>query len=173
MASVSSISEEAMMQYHLFSRECRHHISRTISDHANYPNLRGPNTKGSKNVPPETYKARINILGRPMEMEHTGERRLNVGGLEVIVVVQAPLVDASDYLKGFDMANGVPMRTVIGDDLLKLQNISREIHDNWININPKMKSLLAEGSYLSFVQMMLHAIDNSIATAKIKYKQMH
>jgi len=168
MANLESVTSKSMEQYRSFARECRHLVTQEIVT-GRYANLKNSYTAGIKKVPLAEYKAVVHIIGRPPDLEHNGRRDMEVGRLETVAVVEAPLKDPADYKKGFELQQ-VPewIRIVIG------QNISHdEIIDNVkLELNARKTEIagnLSSGNYHAFVINILTLVDNAIGSFKVRY----
>ena len=84
--------------------DLRNHLQSIISDEIKtkkYEFLKGSNTRSGKNAIIPNLKARVNTLPRPIPMSFTGERNLDAGSDEVVLVIQGPLTYDSDYSMGW------------------------------------------------------------------------
>ncbi|MBN1156572.1 hypothetical protein JXA85_03090 [Candidatus Woesearchaeota archaeon] len=94
------IDDAVMEQYRALTRHIRNLITEEIRE-GNYQHLRNPKTRNvSSNVHISNFKARPSILVRPPDMEKTGNRNLDVGDLEIAIVIIAELKDKHDYATG-------------------------------------------------------------------------
>ena len=163
---INHVDDESVTQYLSFTKECKKLVSSLINS-STYSQLRSPNTKGSKDVPISQYKSRINILGRPHELPKSGRRHLEVGGLETVIIVQAPFNDVLDFKKGVDLSKvkgGI--RIVVGNQLSTFENLMGYVEKNLRAYHPVLKHDLYEGNYLYFVRTALGIMDKSLLEFK-------
>ncbi|MEK6917114.1 MAG: hypothetical protein AABW92_05210 [Nanoarchaeota archaeon] len=158
--------EGIFKQYRLFRKELSSMIAKEVQS-GNYSQLHSPNTKGSNKVEFPQYIARVNILPRNPLLDKEGVRNLNAGKLEVVVVLQAPLINPLDYTKGIQV-KGIKdsFRITAGENLVYyeeiLDGIVKSIRMNYDTIC----FCLEEGKYKPVVKQILHAVDSSLYDCK-------
>lgn len=173
VTAASCAEPQLMEQYSAFGKKCREIISELIASGA-YPNLR---SNKLRHIPVESsWKARVNILGRPC-MQHAGTRNLNVGKSEIVFVVQAPLINPSDYKEGFSLYGRRGwLRIVAGNDLVNKAIEDRTFSDITAIMMGEAKTRLTELSaclshadYGGFVKAVVRIADSAVNKLMTEY----
>jgi len=163
---------ETVNPYALFTTECKGFIKALIRT-GNYPHLCS-NTNRTSDVPVDQYRARVNILGRRPDLKHTGERNLNAGDLEIVLIVTGVFRDVNDFRQG--MKFGEPnhhysgVRYVIGDKLKKPRAAFDVLSNNFWSSSESLHSKLELGDYESFTKLAVQLADRGVGQFKASYE---
>ncbi len=153
--------------YRDLTLQLRKSVAREVQS-GNYPHLRSPNTKGRSDVPVDAYKGRLNILVRPRGMEQTNERNLNVGNLELVLVVTGTFPE--DTLDGgLRLKSTEDMRLIKGDNLLHPEYASAAFFLKFGRVSSDLKEMLFHADYDGFVQRAVATANSSMALFKKNY----
>jgi len=155
-----------------FTRNSRRLIAAELAG-GEYPEI--SYNRVSKQVskgPVSAYRAYLHILARPPDMEHTGQRNLDLGHLEIAVIIQAPLNNASSYTEGFEVgAVDKPLRLCIGANFGAFEDLTDRMIEIWRDIKPTLIENLNCTDYSAFVKRLLIMVNDSISEFKLSAPQ--
>ena len=129
----------------------------------NYSNLKNPNNKSTGNS--DLY--RFSVMFRPSTLPSNGKRSINIGGSEILLVLQGvSLIDNTNWKNGvkFDYKKA-PYRIVMGENI-RSEEFADSFFDEFARYFPSAKRVLALGAYDNFVKKTLEIADDNIGIFK-------
>ena len=148
--------------YQAFTRDCRHKIDELVKT-GKYPCLALNSHRGHEDLIGAGFRTRVSVLAKPPYLPQTGQRNLNIGHTQVVLVVVASLNDEKDYTKGF--SSKTRLRMVLGPGLA-YDTLNERLMRSYKGAKPVLKTDLFKGDYEGFLNVFCQGVNTSIADFK-------